>query len=284
MADQQEQQFQAERIAEFIKPLRVKPGSDVVLSEQFDPAWKAGIAKKKDGVELLRTGIGLLSDYQSRLAAESRYGVLVCLQALDAGGKDGTIRHVMSGFNPAGCVVTSFKVPSDEEGKHDFLWRIHHAVPPKGVIGVFNRSHYEDVLVVRVHKMVPKEVWKARFRQINEFERMLVETGTTVLKFFLHISKKEQAKRLKSRIENKSKNWKFSGADLKERKLWSEYQEAYEDALRECSTEWAPWTVIPADIKWARDSMVARAMVETLETLDLRYPKPQKDLDLVVVK
>jgi polyphosphate kinase 2 (PPK2 family) len=152
------------------------------------------------------------------------------------------------------------------------------------VIGVFNRSHYEDVLVVRVHKMVPKDVWKARYRQINEFERTLTENGTTIIKLFLHISKKEQAKRLKARIEDKKKNWKFSSADLVERKLWSEYQEAYEDALRECSTEYAPWTVIPADVKWARDAMVARVMVDTLESLDLRYPKPQKDLDLVVVK
>jgi len=186
MADQQEQQFQAERIAEFIKPLRVKPGSDVVLSEQFDPAWKAGIAKKKDGVELLRTGIGLLSDYQSRLAAESRYGVLVCLQALDAGGKDGTIRHVMSGVNPQGVRVSSFKVPSTQELDHDYLWRYARRLPARGEIGIFNRSHYEEVLVVRVHpenlerQRLPREargskVWKHRYRQINDWERYLAE-------------------------------------------------------------------------------------------------------------
>jgi len=264
-------------------PVTIRPGRSFQL-EDLPTTDVAGFKDKADGRGQLEKHLERLRELQHLLYADGRHAVLIVLQAMDTGGKDGTIRHVMSGFNPAGCMVTSFKVPSEEEKKHDFLWRIHHAVPPKGVIGVFNRSHYEDVLVVRVHKMVPKEVWKARYKQINEFERMLTETGTTVIKFFLHISKKEQAKRLKARIEDKKKNWKFSSADLAERKLWSEYQDAYEDALRECSTEWAPWTVVPADVKWARDEMVARVMVETLETLDLRYPKPQKDLDLVVVK
>ena len=264
-------------------PVTIRPGRSFQL-EDLPTTDVAGFKDKADGRGQLEKHLERLRELQHLLYADGRHAVLIVLQAMDTGGKDGTIRHVMSGFNPAGCMVTSFKVPSDEERKHDFLWRIHHAVPPMGVIGVFNRSHYEDVLVVRVHKMVPKEVWKARYKQINEFERMLTETGTTIIKFFLHISKKEQAKRLKARIEDKKKNWKFSSADLAERKLWSEYQEAYEDALRECSTEWAPWTVIPADVKWARDEMVARVMVEQLETLDLRYPKPQKDLDLVVVK
>ncbi|HET9940512.1 MAG TPA: polyphosphate kinase 2 family protein [Candidatus Eisenbacteria bacterium] len=264
-------------------PVTIRPGRSFQI-EDLPTTDVAGFKDKADGRGQLEKHLERLRELQHLLYADGRHAVLIVLQAMDTGGKDGTIRHVMSGFNPAGCMVTSFKVPSDEERKHDFLWRIHHAVPPKGVIGVFNRSHYEDVLVVRVHKMVPKEVWKARYKQINEFERMLTETGTTVIKFFLHISKKEQAKRLKARIEDKKKNWKFSSADLAERKLWSEYQDAYEDALRECSTEWAPWTVVPADVKWARDEMVARVMVERLETLDLRYPKPQKDLDLVVVK
>jgi PPK2 family polyphosphate:nucleotide phosphotransferase len=264
-------------------PVTIRPGRSFQL-EDLPTTDVAGFKDKADGRGQLEKHLERLRELQHLLYADGRHAVLIVLQAMDTGGKDGTIRHVMSGFNPAGCMVTSFKVPSEEEKKHDFLWRIHHAVPPKGVIGVFNRSHYEDVLVVRVHKMVPKEVWKARYKQINEFERMLTETGTTIIKFFLHISKKEQAKRLKARIEDKKKNWKFSSADLAERKLWSEYQDAYEDALRECSTEWAPWTVVPADVKWARDEMVARVMVEKLETLDLRYPKPQKDLDLVVVK
>ena len=264
-------------------PVTIRPGRSFQL-EDLPTTDVAGFKDKADGRGQLEKHLERLRELQHLLYADGRHAVLIVLQAMDTGGKDGTIRHVMSGFNPAGCMVTSFKVPSEEEKKHDFLWRIHHAVPPKGVIGVFNRSHYEDVLVVRVHKMVQKEVWKARYKQINEFERMLTETGTTIIKFFLHISKKEQAKRLKARIEDKKKNWKFSSADLAERKLWSEYQDAYEDALRECSTEWAPWTVVPADVKWARDEMVARVMVEKLETLDLRYPKPQKDLDLVVVK
>jgi len=264
-------------------PVTIRPGRSFQL-EDLPTTDVAGFKDKAEARGELEKDLERLRELQHLLYADGRYAVLIVLQAMDTGGKDGTIRHVMSGFNPSGCMVTSFKVPSEEEKKHDFLWRIHHAAPPKGVIGVFNRSHYEDVLVVRVHKMVPKEVWKARYRLINEFERMLTETGTTIIKLFLHISKKEQAKRLKARIEDKKKNWKFSSADLVERKLWSEYQEAYEDALRECSTQWAPWTVIPADVKWARDAMVARVMVETLESLDLRYPKPQKDLDLIVVK
>jgi PPK2 family polyphosphate:nucleotide phosphotransferase len=264
-------------------PVTIRTGRSFQI-EDLPTTDVAGFKDKADARGQLEKDLERLRELQHLLYADGRFAVLIVLQAMDTGGKDGTIRHVMSGFNPAGCMVTSFKVPSEEEKKHDFLWRIHHAAPPKGVIGVFNRSHYEDVLVVRVHKMVPKDVWKARYRQINEFERTLTENGTTIIKLFLHISKKEQAKRLKARIEDKKKNWKFSSADLVERKLWSEYQEAYEDALRECSTEYAPWTVIPADVKWARDAMVARVMVDTLETLDLRYPKPQKDLDLVVVK
>jgi PPK2 family polyphosphate:nucleotide phosphotransferase len=263
--------------------LTIRPGRSFRLKD-LPTESTAGFKDKDAARARLDKDLERLRELQHMLYADGRYALLIVLQAMDTGGKDGTIRHVMSGFNPAGCVVTSFKVPSEEERKHDFLWRIHHAAPPKGVIGVFNRSHYEDVLVVRVHKMVPKNVWKERYRQINDFERTLTENGTTILKFFLHISKAEQARRLKARIEDRSKNWKFSEGDLKERKLWSEYQAAYEDALGECSTEWAPWTVVPGDVKWARDCMVARAMVEKLESLDLRYPKPQTDLDLVVVK
>jgi PPK2 family polyphosphate:nucleotide phosphotransferase len=190
----------------------------------------------------------------------------------------------MSGLNPAGCAVTSFKVPSEEEREHDYLWRIHNAVPARGMIGVFNRSHYEDVLVVRVHKLVPKATWKGRYRQINEFERMLGENGVKILKFYLHISKREQAKRLRDRIEDPSKNWKFSEADVRERRLWARYQSAFEDALTRCSTPWAPWHVIPADRKWVRDALVARAMVAALEGLRLRYPKPKTDLSTIVIR
>jgi PPK2 family polyphosphate:nucleotide phosphotransferase len=203
---------------------------------------------------------------------------------MDTGGKDGTIRHVMSGLNPTGCTVTSFKVPSEEERDHDYLWRIHNAVPARGMIGVFNRSHYEDVLVVRVHGLVPKKVWAARYRQINDFERTLNENGVKILKFFLHISKKEQAERLRERIRDKSKNWKFSEADVRERRLWGSYQKAFEDALERCSTPWAPWHVVPADRKWVRDALVARAMVKALEGLRLRYPKAKTDLSKIVIR
>jgi PPK2 family polyphosphate:nucleotide phosphotransferase len=225
-----------------------------------------------------------LRELQTLLFADGRFSLLVVLQAMDTGGKDGTIRHVMSGLNPAGCIVTSFKVPSSEEASHDFLWRIHKAAPARGMIGVFNRSHYEDVLVVRVHGLVPKRVWKARYRQINEFERHLTENGVTILKFYLHISKAEQAKRLRERISDKKKNWKFAAGDVEERKLWGKYQRAYEDALNRCSTPWAPWYVVPADRKWARDALVARTMVRALEGLSLRYPKPKVDLSKIVIR
>jgi len=267
---------------EWWRELIVRPGTKPRLRDA-DAARTLGW-EKESAERALKKNCERLEQLQYKLHADGSRALLVVLQGIDGAGKDGSIRHVLTSFNPQGCTVTSFKAPSSEELRHDYLWRIHANVPGRGEVGVFNRSHYEDVLVVRVHKMVPKEVWKARYRLINEFERTLTETGTTIIKLFLHISKKEQAKRLKARIEDKKKNWKFSSADLVERKLWSEYQEAYEDALRECSTEWAPWTVIPADVKWARDAMVARVMVETLESLDLRYPKPQKDLDLIVVK
>ena len=283
MADQQEQQFQAERIAEFIKPLRVKPGSDVVLSEQFDPAWKAGIAKKKDGVELLRTGIGLLSDYQSRLAAESRYGVLVCLQALDAGGKDGTIRHVMSGVNPQGVRVSSFKVPSTQELDHDYLWRYARRLPARGEIGIFNRSHYEEVLVVRVHPEVldrqklpasalSGHLWHRRYREINDWERYLSDNGFKIVKLFLNLSKEEQRQRFLQRIDRPEKNWKFSSADARERRRWDDYQEAFSHMLSATSTDWAPWYVVPADRKWFARVCAAAIIAHTLIEIDPQYP------------
>jgi len=283
MADQQEQQFQAERIAEFIKPLRVKPGSDVVLSEQFDPAWKAGIAKKKDGVELLRTGIGLLSDYQSRLAAESRYGVLVCLQALDAGGKDGTIRHVMSGVNPQGVRVSSFKVPSTQELDHDYLWRYARRLPARGEIGIFNRSHYEEVLVVRVHPEVldrqklpasalSGHLWHRRYREINDWERYLSDNGFKIVKLFLNLSKEEQRQRFLQRIDRPEKNWKFSSADARERRRWDDYQEAFSHMLSATSTDWAPWYVVPADRKWFARVCAAAILAHTLIEIDPQYP------------
>jgi len=222
-----------------------------------------------------------LSVLQYLLYAEARRSFLVVLQGIDAGGKDGTIGHVMSGLNPQGVTVTSFKVPEGEEKRHDYLWRVHKAVPEYGKIGIFNRSHYEDVLIVRVHDLVSKSVWSKRYDQINDFERMLTESGVRIVKFLLYISKEEQAKRFRERIEDKAKNWKFSPDDIKEREYWDQYIEAYEDMLRKCSTEKSPWYVIPANRKWFRNLAVSEILVEALEDMDLKYPKPIADLSAI---
>lgn len=214
-----------------------------------------------------------MDELQNALYAESKRSLLVVLQARDAGGKDGTIRRVFSSVNPQGCSVTAFRAPSHVELAHDYLWRVHAAVPARGMIGIFNRSHYEDVLAVRVHKLVPKKVWKQRYDQINDFERMLTENGVTILKFFLHISKEEQRVRLCDRLTDPSKNWKFQSGDLDERKLWDEYTRAYVDVFRKCSTKYAPWFFVPADRKHARDYLVLEKIVSTLEEMDLIYPK-----------
>lgn len=263
--------------------IRLRPGKRLRLRD-VDPDDSRGLDSIEEAKESLARDLERLRKLQQLLYADGRRALLVVLQAMDTGGKDGTIRHLMSGLNPAGCAVTSFKVPSAEEQAHDFLWRIHHAVPARGMIGIFNRSHYEDVLVVRVHGLVPDEAWEARYRQINQFERHLSENNITILKFYLHISKAEQAKRLQERIAEPSKNWMFSEADLEERKLWKQYMAAFEDALNQCSTPWAPWHVVPANKKWARDAMVARAMVEALESLPLRYPKPKTNLSKLVIR
>lgn len=273
----------AERIAEFIKPLRVKPGSRVNLTKDFDPGYKADYLKKKDGVELLKTGIALLADYQARLAAQDTYGVLVCLQALDAGGKDGTIRHVMSGVNPQGVRVSGFKVPSAEELDHDYLWRYARRLPARGEIGIFNRSHYEEVLVVRVHpeildrQKLPKHakgkgVWDRRYREINDWERYLSDNGFKVLKLFLNLSKEEQRIRFLKRLDLPEKNWKFSSADGRERQRWDDYQTAFSEMLSATSTDWAPWYVIPADRKWFARICASAVLAHTLIEIDPRYP------------
>jgi PPK2 family polyphosphate:nucleotide phosphotransferase len=232
----------AKRIAELIRPLRVKPGSKVNLAKDFDPGYKAGFLKKKDGIGLLETGVALLADYQRRLAAQDTYGVLLCLQALDAGGKDGTIRHVMSGVNPQGVQVSNFKVPSAEELDHDYLWRYARRLPTRGEIAIFNRSHYEEVLVVRVHpenldrQKLPAEakgkgVWDRRYREINDWERYLTDNGFKVVKLFLNLSKEEQRTRFLKRIDLPEKNWKFSAADVRERRRWDDYQRAFSEML-----------------------------------------------------
>lgn len=274
----------AARIADFIEPLRVEPGTKVRLGKDFDPGFKAGVRKKKDGVELLQSGIELLADYQRRLAAQDTYGVLVCLQALDAGGKDGTIRHVMSGVNPQGVSVSSFKVPSTEELDHDYLWRYASRLPRRGEIGIFNRSHYEEVLVVRVHpenlarQKLPEaargpDVWKRRYREINDWERHLTDNGFKVVKLFLNLSKEEQRIRFLKRIDVPERNWKFSAADVRERARWDDYQRAFSQMLSATSTEWAPWYVIPADHKWFARLCAAGVLAHTLMDIDPQYPR-----------
>jgi PPK2 family polyphosphate:nucleotide phosphotransferase len=274
---------QEQRIADFVNPFRVEPGSKVSLAKDFDPAFKRGPSSKKHGRELLARGIELLAEYQSRLYAQDTYGVLIVLQALDAAGKDGTIRHVMSGVNPQGVSVNSFKVPSSEELDHDYFWRYAQRLPGRGEIGIFNRSYYEEVLVVRVHpelldrQKLPKvgrgpRVWKRRFREINEWERSLTDNGIKIVKLFLNLSKEEQRTRFLRRIDLPDHNWKFSSADVRERERWDDYQKAFSEMLTNTSTEWAPWYVIPADRKWyariAAGAVIANALID----IDPRYP------------
>jgi PPK2 family polyphosphate:nucleotide phosphotransferase len=273
----------AKRIAKAIRPLRVKPGTTVRLGRDFDPRYKAGFVKKKDGVELLQSGVSLLAEYQARLAAQDTHGVLVCLQSLDAGGKDGAIRHVMSGVNPQGVHVSSFKVPSSEELAHDFLWRYACRLPARGEIGIFNRSHYEEVLVVRVHpenlerQKLPEKakgpgVWTRRYQEINNWERYLTDNGIMVVKLFLNLSKEEQRRRFLARIDVPEKNWKFSSNDAAERRRWDDYQDAFSHMLSSTSTPWAPWYVIPADRKWFARICISAVLAHTLIELDPRYP------------
>jgi len=262
---------------ELSRRLRVKPGAKVDLAD-IDPAGTHGFEKGRDLEAALAKNIARIDELQYLMYAEHRRALLVVLQGIDASGKDGTIRHVMTGFNPQGCRVTPFKAPTPEELAHDFLWRIHHVVPGKGDVAIFNRSHYEDVLVVRVHELVPAPIWKRRYDQINDFERYLAENGVVIVKFFLHISKDEQKRRLERRIEDSTRQWKVALSDFEERKRWKEYQRAYEDAITKCNTKEAPWYVIPADKKWFRNLAVSQVLVETLEALDMRFPKPTVDL------
>ena len=221
---------------------------------------------------------------QEALYAEDKRSVLIVLQAMDTGGKDGAIKGLMQGVNPAGVQVTSFKAPSSEELDHDFLWRVHQASPPRGTIGVWNRSHYEDVLIVRIHKLVEKAVWQQRYDDINNFEKVLSNNGVTILKFFLHISKDEQKERLQARLDDPEKLWKFNPGDLKERALWDDYQKAYEDAINHCSTDHAPWHIIPADRKWARNIALAQAVVEKLEAMKPQFPQATFDPKTIVIE
>ncbi len=259
------------------KRFLVEPGNHINLNKH-DPDDTAGIFRKPQYEAILKHDIQRLFEQESLLWASREYAVLIVLQGPDAAGKDGTIRHVMTGLNPQACQVTAFKVPTDEEAHHDFLWRVHKAVPMRGAIGVFNRSHYEDVLVARVHKLVPKQVWSARYEQINEFEKTLAKNQVVVLKFFLHISKREQEKRLEARLLDKSRNWKLSPSDFAEHRYYGEYVKAYEDALTKCSTKRAPWYVIPSNNKWFRNLAVAQILADTMTSLKLKYPPPSFDV------
>jgi PPK2 family polyphosphate:nucleotide phosphotransferase len=272
-----------QRIREFIAPFRVAPSSDVVLGRDFDPASTGDLFTEDQSHDLLKTGVSMLSDYQKRLAAQDTYGVLVVLQALDAGGKDSTIRHVMSGVNPQGVVVHGFRKPSAEELDHDYLWRYGQRLPARGQITIFNRSHYEEVLVVRVHpeilehqKLPPSaregDVWKRRYRQINDWERFLVENGFPVVKLFLNLSREEQRRRFLRRIDYPDNNWKFNANDVKERAHWDSYQDAFSEMLSNTSTEHAPWYVIPADHKWFLRVGVGAVLVSALADIDPQYP------------
>ena len=264
--------------------LRVAPGTRVRLPHGFDPGQTAGYVHEKDATSELEAGVRLLSDYQARLAAQDTYGLLVVLQALDAAGKDGAVKHVMSGVNPQGVWVRSFKVPSAEELNHDYLWRYTRELPPRGMIGIFNRSHYEEVLVVRVHpenldrQHLPAEargktVWERRFQDINSWEAHLTENGIRLVKIFLHLSREEQRRRLLARIDDPEKNWKFAAADLAERGHWDEYQHAYSEVLTHTSTDSAPWHVIPADHKWFARVAAAAVIVDALAAIDPQFPK-----------
>ena len=260
--------------------LIAKPGSKLKLAN-IDPNSDGGIKGKQEAARHLQKNLDRLAVLQHLLYAENRRGLLIVLQGIDAGGKDGTIRNVMTGLNPQGCRVVPFKVPNDMEKRHDYLWRVHKEVPETGQMVIFNRSHYEDVLVVRVHKLVPKAVWEQRYDEINDFERMLSANGVKILKFFLYISKDEQKKRFEDRIDDPEKNWKFSQGDVEERKYWDDYTKAFEDAINKCTTADSPWYVIPANKKWFRNLAVSEVIVETMEAMKMHFPKPIADLSKI---
>ena len=262
----------------------IAPIDKEVKLADFDPNYKGEYKRKRDVEGKLRKTINKIIELQELLYSENNNALLIVLQAMDAGGKDGTIKHVMGAVNPQGCDVKNFKVPSAEETAHDFLWRYHMAAPRKGKIIIFNRSYYEDVLVVRVHNLVPKSVWGKRYQHINDFEQMLVENGTTILKFYLHISKDEQKKRFEDRLNRADKHWKFSDADLREREYWDQYMEAFETVLNKCNTKIAPWHIVPANNKWYRDLVIGKTVVTALEKLKMKYPEPERDFSDIEIK
>ena len=287
--------LEASEIRELIEPLRVPPGGTVDLPKDFDPDYKAGFLHKHDGKQLLKRGVELLTEYQARLAAQDTCGLLVVLQAMDAGGKDGTIKHVMSGVNPQGVTVHSFKVPSAAELSHDYLWRYAQCAPSRGEIAIFNRSHYEEVLVVRVHpenldrQRLPSSarddgIWHRRYREINDWERYLGDNGFRVVKILLNISKDEQRLRFLKRLDRPDKNWKFSSADVIERGYWDDYQSAFSQMLSHTSTAWAPWYVVPADHKWFARICASAVIANALIELDPHYPEVSKSAQRELAK
>jgi PPK2 family polyphosphate:nucleotide phosphotransferase len=274
-------------LAQIVGPLRVKPHSNVTLAKDFDPGSRSGVRSKADGARLLEQGVQLLAEYQARLAAQDTYALLVVLQGMDAAGKDSTIRHVLSGVNPQGVRVSSFKEPTAEELAHDFLWRHVRRLPARGEMGIFNRSHYEEVLVVRVHpddlvrERIPpqskgEDAWQRRYREINEWERYLTDNGIRIVKLCLNVSRHTQRDRFLKRIDTPEKNWKFSASDVRERQHWDEYQRAYSEMLSHTSTHWAPWHVLPADHKWFTRICAAAVIAEALIDIDPRYPVPDR--------
>jgi PPK2 family polyphosphate:nucleotide phosphotransferase len=262
--------------------LTLPPGSAFHL-DQFDPGHTGAYTSKGDAKAKTKENRKRLTDLQEMLYAQGTRALLIVLQGMDTGGKDGTIKHVMGAFNPQGVQVWPFKVPSKMELAHDYLWRVHKVTPQRRLIGIFNRSHYEDVLVVRVLGLVPEQVWSKRYDHINDFERMLADNDVTIVKFFLHISRAEQAERLRQRQANPSKQWKFSPGDLDHRKLWDDYIRAHEEALTRCNTAYAPWYVIPANRKWYRNLAVSEILVQTMEGMGLGYPDPLPDIDTYVI-
>lgn len=262
----------------YYKHFMVQPGSRVKL-DKIDADFKDKHESHEAALPEIEKHRKKLRDLQYRLYAESKHSLLVCLQAMDAGGKDGTVNHVLSAMNPQGCSVRGFKQPSPEEAAHDFLWRVHQVCPRRGQVVIFNRSHYEDVLVVRVHNLVPKSVWSKRYDRINEFERLLADNDTHIIKLYLHISKDEQLRRFKQRIDDPARHWKISEGDYAERPYWDDYEKAFEAALSRCSTKHAPWFVIPANHKWFRNLAVSQIMVEALERLRSTFPEPTVDIE-----
>ena len=266
-----------------MKRFLAEPGKKIDLTK-WDPNDTSDFSGgKKEGLVEIAKLNDKLESLQELLFAEHKHKVLIVLQAMDTGGKDGVIRRVFDGVNPQGVSVASFKVPTKEELDQDYLWRVHKVTPGNGQMVIFNRSHYEDVLVVRVHKLVPSKVWRKRFQHINQFELMLADNGTTIVKFYLHIDLDEQRERLQARLDDPNKHWKFSLGDLDERKLWPEYMKAFEDVLSKTSTTYAPWYIVPANRKWYRDLVISSILVETLEGLEMKFPESEENLDGVVI-